>query len=122
MGRVLLKCWAGCTQESVIDGLRARGLWSSGPGRYSRSFIPRPKPRDDRELRWLVEDIFLLDCDPEAAQVWTFLQQAADVSPLALDVVSRALSKVRPSCAPLVRTWLDEFMAPTEPVDQREAA
>ena len=26
-GKVLVKCWAGCTQDSVIAALRARGLW-----------------------------------------------------------------------------------------------
>ena len=29
-GKVLVKCHAGCTQERVIDALRARGLWSKG--------------------------------------------------------------------------------------------
>ena len=31
--RVLVHCFAGCTQESVIDELRARGLWLKQPER-----------------------------------------------------------------------------------------
>ena len=26
-GKILVKCWAGCTQEEVIGALRDRGLW-----------------------------------------------------------------------------------------------
>jgi putative DNA primase/helicase len=41
-GKVLVKCFAGCTQDAVIGSLRARGLWGSrhrdtrsGPERWS---------------------------------------------------------------------------------------
>ncbi len=30
-GRTLLHCFAGCTQEAVIDALRGRGLWTGRP-------------------------------------------------------------------------------------------
>src|SRR5712691_12494 len=29
-GKVLVKCHAGCSQERVINALKARGLWSKG--------------------------------------------------------------------------------------------
>ena len=28
-GKILVKCWAGCTQEEVIGALRGMGLWHS---------------------------------------------------------------------------------------------
>ncbi len=30
-GKILLKCFAGCTQEQVIGALRDRGLWHTAP-------------------------------------------------------------------------------------------
>ena len=30
-GRTLLHCFAGCTQEAVIETLRGRGLWTGRP-------------------------------------------------------------------------------------------
>ncbi len=35
-GRVLVHCFAGCTQGAVLEALRARGLWSGRPP------LPRP--------------------------------------------------------------------------------
>lgn len=35
-GKVLVKCFAGCSQQDVIDALRARGLWA-GAGRNIRT-------------------------------------------------------------------------------------
>ena len=32
-GVTLLKCFAGCDQEAVIDALRDRGLWGGEPAR-----------------------------------------------------------------------------------------
>lgn len=31
-GIILIRCWAGCSQESVIYALRMRGLWAGQPG------------------------------------------------------------------------------------------
>jgi putative DNA primase/helicase len=45
-GNVLVKCFAGCTQEKVIDALRARELWNG------RQHNPRAEPEkrnDDRD-------------------------------------------------------------------------
>ena len=110
-GKTLVKCWAGCSQSEVIEALRGQGLW--GAARKSAiAFMPRPKPIDDRELRWIVDDIYLLDREPRAINVWTFLQQAAEISPFALDVVSRALMKRRPPSRPFVLRWMNEYIAP----------
>ena len=32
-GAPLLKCFSGCTQEAVVDELKARGLWHDGQGK-----------------------------------------------------------------------------------------
>jgi len=31
-GKVLVKCWAGCSQATVIDALKKRHLWGRGRG------------------------------------------------------------------------------------------
>jgi len=47
-GKILVKCWAGCTQEEVIDALRDLGLWHSA----SRHQLDRRKRTDlKREVR-----------------------------------------------------------------------
>ena len=40
-GKVLVHCWAGCSQKDVISALRNMGLWGS----ESRGAYPRPAPR-----------------------------------------------------------------------------
>ena len=47
-GKILVKCWAGCTQEEVIGALRYLGLWHSA----SRTQVDRRKRFDlKREIR-----------------------------------------------------------------------
>ncbi len=41
-GKILLKCWAGCSQEEVIGALRGIGLWHSA----SRTQVERRKRFD----------------------------------------------------------------------------
>ena len=41
-GKILVKCWAGCTQEAVIGALRDLGLWHSA----SRTQVERRKRFD----------------------------------------------------------------------------
>lgn len=43
-GKVLVKCWAGCSQNDVITALRGMGLWGSADG-IARP-RPAPRPRD----------------------------------------------------------------------------
>lgn len=38
-GKILVKCWAGCTQEEVINALRELGLWHTA----SRAQVERRK-------------------------------------------------------------------------------
>jgi putative DNA primase/helicase len=45
-GRVLLRCFAGCDQQRIIDALRSRGLWGGGA---SADF--RPPTDDERKAR-----------------------------------------------------------------------
>ena len=40
-GKVLIKCWGGCGQDPVLDGLRSRKLWS---GKYAPTPLARPRP------------------------------------------------------------------------------
>lgn len=120
-GKTLVKCWAGCSQTEVIEALRGQGLWGS-PRKAAIAFMPRPKPADDRELRWIVDDVYLLDREPRAINVWTFLQQAAEISPFVLDVVSRALVRLRPSTHLLVHQWMNQYMTTALEEPTREAA
>ena len=49
-GMVLVRCHAGCSQDAVIDALRARGLWGGSP--------------DGREtIRWELEVRHRVDFD-----------------------------------------------------------
>lgn len=41
-GGVLVKCWAGCTQDAVISALKARGLWDS---KGKQDTAPQVKPK-----------------------------------------------------------------------------
>lgn len=36
-GKILVKCHAGCSQDRVIEGLKARGLWPSRNGDRSET-------------------------------------------------------------------------------------
>lgn len=121
-GRTLLHCFAGCEQSAVLKALRERGLWSAGSAWKAPRPMPPPRPSDSRELRWLVDDIQLLDAMPEAPAVWEFLRHAAELSPFALECVSRVLRKERPSCRRLVRQWVDKFMEPVAAPDMEQAA
>src|SRR5262245_21997029 len=56
-GNVLFRCHAGCTQQQVIDALRAQGLWG-GQGHCSGELAeqipsrarPTGRPRNDLQL------------------------------------------------------------------------
>jgi putative DNA primase/helicase len=39
-GKVLVRCFAGCSQDQVIDALRARGLWVNGDASRERVVTP----------------------------------------------------------------------------------
>jgi len=45
-GKILVKCWAGCSQESVIGALRGMGLWHSA-SRHQFDRRKRSKLKED---------------------------------------------------------------------------
>lgn len=47
-GKVLLFCHAGCNSCDVIEALRSRGLWDSGPRAHVRTVACRAKPNTAR--------------------------------------------------------------------------
>lgn len=55
-GKVLVKCWAGCSQKEVISALRDRGLWTSEPRVAGPRPVPLPRisgptPDESRRMR-----------------------------------------------------------------------
>ena len=47
-GMILVKCWAGCSQEEVIDALRGMGLWHTA----SRHQLEKRKPVElEKDIR-----------------------------------------------------------------------
>ena len=82
-GKVLVKCWAGCSQHEVIAALRNMGLWGS----ESRGAYPRPAPRprdaaldadDSRRMR-------------QAQNVWEAAGNVADFPDLITYIQARGL-------------------------------
>lgn len=69
-GAPLVKCWSGCSQEAVIEALRARGLWSSGGGRPRVRSVPGPV-----EALWLRVLEFLAEGPALAAEQLRELDQ-----------------------------------------------
>ena len=51
-GKILLRCFAGCSQESVINELRARGLWNADTQAYQPSFQKSAAPRKSKYIDW----------------------------------------------------------------------
>ena len=60
-GKVLVRCHAGCTQDSVIAALRQQGLWTeTSPNRSggtASTGVTNPKDRDDdtKRTRWALK-------------------------------------------------------------------
>jgi putative DNA primase/helicase len=48
-GKVLWKCFAGCTQEKVGDALRQRGLWPAGQAAAHKQHTYDEDPEDDEK-------------------------------------------------------------------------
>ena len=112
-GKTLFHCWAGCEQSAVLEALRALGLWQSGSHQARIVFrSPAPRSRDWRDLRWLIDDIHLLDAEPTRANVWAFLDDAVELGPLSVEWVSRRLQTLRPASAGHIRAWMECWFGP----------
>ncbi len=56
-GKILVKCFAGCTQEEVINALRGMGLWHSAPLHQRNRHKRRELEKDIRhhqQILWLI--------------------------------------------------------------------
>ena len=51
-GRVLVRCFAGCAQSSIIESLKTRGLWSTvkrDPMKKSTAELQRERKEEDHQ-------------------------------------------------------------------------
>jgi hypothetical protein len=57
-GRLLVRCFAGCDQQQVIEALKQRGLWARRTA-PSRRHAPQPAPAKERKTTapWAVSDL-----------------------------------------------------------------
>ena len=50
-GRPVVKCWSGCSQESVLDALRVKGLWSGQGKQLSHEDMAQAHKRSDERIK-----------------------------------------------------------------------
>ena len=52
-GKVLVRCYAGCTQRDVIEALKGRGLWTTAPPTrtWARRIVATYRPPDLGEVK-----------------------------------------------------------------------
>jgi hypothetical protein len=63
-GKVLVRCWTGCSQDAVIDALKQRGLWEGKPRNrdLAEGFIaPRKGQAQDPMKSWREASPFVQD-------------------------------------------------------------
>ena len=74
--RVLVRCWAGCTQDAVIAALAERGLWNTPgaprEGAPAREWIPRSKVDHAR----MVVFVARADIESGVSQTWNDADRA----------------------------------------------
>jgi hypothetical protein len=90
--RILVHCFAGCSQEAVIDALRALGLWPQGTGALPR--LQRDPDRADveRAEHWRTATQALVDkyleelplADPARGVLTSLARVLCNPSPAAL--------------------------------------
>lgn len=49
-GKVLVKCWAGCTQDALIGALKAQGLWGA-QGNSNQAYTPTPRWKQNTPVK-----------------------------------------------------------------------
>jgi hypothetical protein len=116
-GKVLLKCWAGCTQEEVLQALRGRGLWPKRSDSPSIQRTPAPAqlvPADPEpeweleELDRLLADAELMPADAPYMVAGQILEDAATVTYHCLSRVAAALNEHGPQAQRHVARWMNE--------------
>lgn len=128
-GRTLFRCWAGCTQEAVIEALRGRWLWADRPWSPRSASLVHASPFDrlirqvleflaegpaldaDEQLREL--DRLLADAEYAGAEVpymvaGQILEDAATVSYNCVCRVAAELEGHGPQAKRHVQRWLNE--------------
>jgi hypothetical protein len=89
-GRILVKCFAGCSQDHLIDALRARGLW---PGRASDD--PPTPSAEERQRREAERAEDRKRRTEHVLRIWREARPAAG-SPVALYLRSRGITIAPP--------------------------
>lgn len=56
-GKLLVKCYAGCEQDAVIEGLKARGLWPEATSGANGNGIPKAWKGKPRTGLWEYRDL-----------------------------------------------------------------
>jgi rhodanese-related sulfurtransferase len=93
-GRLLVHCWAGCSQEAVIRALRERGLWPTEnrllrPQRGQETDVRYVMPQtrlgpDEQRLYAIADGLRLVDAlrrsvRQDTDQAWEILEELADI-------------------------------------------
>lgn len=115
-GKVLVKCWAGCTQEEVIEALHARGLWHEHkdqpsplrPVGVEPKFL-RPTPLQQMlELERLLADAEYASAEAPYIVIGQILEDAARMTYNCVVRVSAELNEHGPESQRHVARWLNE--------------
>lgn len=115
-GKVLVKCWAGCTQEAVIAALQARRLWHEHPDappplrpRGIEALAVPPAPLQQiLELERLLDDATYLEEDAAYIVVGQILEDAARMTYHVTARVSAVLMEKGGGCARYTERWMNE--------------
>lgn len=68
--RVLFKCFAGCSQESIIRELRSRGLWGQPSFKQQQAMVQRERAKE-RERMAVLKHIVDADRKSGRSALWS---------------------------------------------------